>query len=622
MKPNTQVITTHSTIGGQTKAMGLDTTAMAHILSVLTNLYADPIMAVIREYSTNGLDAAREAGSAEPIKVTLPTSLAPTLTIQDFGIGMTTDTILDHYSLYGRSDKRESNDVVGMLGLGCKSGLTYSNTFTITSVRNGVRTVAVASKGTDGIGQIEIVDTASTSERNGTTITIPVKSQDVITFRNKAGTFYSYWTPGTVIVDGSVPALCYSDWTKAGSVDAWYKPDRSYDSEKIVLMGNVPYRVKSTLLDDFNGARLVIAANIGDVSFAPSREELMYDKRTTDFLARKVKEIKSVIQTEIDAQLANAADAPTAWKMRKNNEGFSFLKGVKWDWNGVPIPEVISITGCMAYQNYTYRAGSYGKAGRGWNSRYSQNAIHIRGFAGSSFPNPLKEYANKNRETVGNLFYGIEYIVLSADSASDWVNWLEWDDVKALLPVKVSIPTVRGAISKNSGKVLASGGDFSGAIASDNPAGKYFMVSPADRSTGYNQYLRVIQAGFIPVIVYKRDETAFRAAYATFTLSQIEQSITEMDKARSDDWYLSYAASQSSALGKIKGKKLLDPALDAVVSLTHKGNENFTDRDRLSKATAKINVLVRDYQMLNNYNLDAAHSVEYVNALYTYRNGA
>jgi hypothetical protein len=621
MKPNTQVITTHSTLGGKTKAMGLDTSAMAHILSVLTNLYADPIMAVIREYSTNGLDATREADSAEPIRVTLPTQVKPTLTIQDFGIGMTTDTILDHYSLYGRSDKRDSNDVVGMLGLGCKSALTYANTFTITSVRNGVRTVAVASKGADGIGQIEIVDTVSTTERNGTTIQIPVKSHDVHHFVTKAETFYGYWTPGSVLVDGKVPTLCYQDWTKAGSVDAWYKPDRSYDSEKVVLMGNVPYRVKSSLLDDFNGSRLVILANIGDVSFAPSREELMYDKRTTDFLARKVKEMKAVIQQEIDTQLANAADAPSAWKMRKANEGFSFLKGVQWNWNGVAIPETLSISGCLAYQNYSYGRG-FGKAGRGWNSRYSSNAIHIKGYTGTSFPNALKEYANKHKETAGNLFHGVEYIVLSDTGACEWVNWLEWDDVKALLPAKVSTPTIRGAISKNSGKILNARGEFDGRKAVNHPKEKYYMVSPSDRTQGYNAYSRIVSAGFTPVVVYKRDEVKFSATYSTFTGPQIEQAIRDLDKARSDDWYLSYAAQQSSALGKIRGKKVLDPEINAVLQLTHSGNENFTDRDRERKATNKINTLIRDYQMLNNYNLDAAHAVEYVNALYTYRNGA
>jgi sensor histidine kinase regulating citrate/malate metabolism len=121
-------IQVESNVQGEKIAMGIDPAAMAHIMSILTDLYSDPEYAVIREYSTNAFDSHIEAGQTRPIEVTLPTDLAPFLTIRDFGIGLDAEGIESIYSLYGASTKRNTNDQVGMLGLGCKSALTYKIT--------------------------------------------------------------------------------------------------------------------------------------------------------------------------------------------------------------------------------------------------------------------------------------------------------------------------------------------------------------------------------------------------------------------------------------------------------------------------------------------------------------
>src|SRR6476660_5010943 len=120
MKPAPSTITNTGNMGGVTKTMEIHRDAMAHIMSVLTNLYSDAIMAVIREYSTNALDAHRESGLHMPITVCVPTTLRPTFSVEDFGVGMSTDQLLNLYSSYGASTKRETNEQTGMLGLGSK----------------------------------------------------------------------------------------------------------------------------------------------------------------------------------------------------------------------------------------------------------------------------------------------------------------------------------------------------------------------------------------------------------------------------------------------------------------------------------------------------------------------
>ena len=61
-------------VAGRT-AMTFDENSIAHLMSVLTDLYSDKPLAVIREYSTNALDAHRAAGNTAPIEVTLPSTL-------------------------------------------------------------------------------------------------------------------------------------------------------------------------------------------------------------------------------------------------------------------------------------------------------------------------------------------------------------------------------------------------------------------------------------------------------------------------------------------------------------------------------------------------------------------
>lgn len=93
----------------------------SHIMTILRDtLYSDRILAVLREYSANAWDAHRMVGKADlPIKVTLPTEMDPKLTIRDFGPGLSRPDVFNVYTKYGKSTKRDTDNAVGMLGIGC-----------------------------------------------------------------------------------------------------------------------------------------------------------------------------------------------------------------------------------------------------------------------------------------------------------------------------------------------------------------------------------------------------------------------------------------------------------------------------------------------------------------------
>ena len=72
----------------------------AKIFSILrSNIYSDKMLAVVREYSTNGWDGHILAGTPDrPLKITLPTLLAPVFKVRDFGVGMSEETVLNVYT--------------------------------------------------------------------------------------------------------------------------------------------------------------------------------------------------------------------------------------------------------------------------------------------------------------------------------------------------------------------------------------------------------------------------------------------------------------------------------------------------------------------------------------------
>lgn len=100
---------------------GISAKDSCHIMQILRDtLYSDKVLAVLREYSSNAWDAHREADRADmPIKVTLPTEMAPTLSIRDRGPGLSPEEVFEVYTQYGASTKRESDVTVGTMGIGC-----------------------------------------------------------------------------------------------------------------------------------------------------------------------------------------------------------------------------------------------------------------------------------------------------------------------------------------------------------------------------------------------------------------------------------------------------------------------------------------------------------------------
>jgi len=286
MIPQTETTIAHVGTATEVFDMKIAQGVEAHVLRLLTNLYSRVQAALVREYSTNARDSHIFAGKADvPIKVTLPTYEHLSLVIQDFGLGLNVNGLREVYSQYGASTKRESDEVNGVLGIGCKSALAYADQFSVEGVLGGVKTLAVVTKNSSGVGVIKILDTVTTSEPNGVKVSIPVKSEDVNRFANEAADLFKFWEKGTVLVNGAEPANVRDDKDLI-----WLDEDVAvrigYSTQDTIVMGNVPYPVanhKREYRKGCTGGYQIIAwLPMNTVQFTPSREALEFTTQTQE----------------------------------------------------------------------------------------------------------------------------------------------------------------------------------------------------------------------------------------------------------------------------------------------------------------------------------------------------
>ena len=129
----------------------LDASASQLIMDVLAKLYDNPVEAAIREYVSNAYDANVEADATKPVKVHLPETDEPYLSVRDYGNGLDYLNIVSVFANFGTSTKRDSDNLIGGFGIGSKSGLAVSDSIQISSVANGILNEFVLERTPNGI---------------------------------------------------------------------------------------------------------------------------------------------------------------------------------------------------------------------------------------------------------------------------------------------------------------------------------------------------------------------------------------------------------------------------------------------------------------------------------------
>lgn len=333
---------------GETIQMGFAQEAIGELMdNMARSLYSRPKEAVLREYSTNALDAQIEVGVTRPIEITLPSALNPILCIRDFGVGLDRESLHKVYSQYGASTKRLSNDFNGTLGLGSKSAFAYSNRFTVVSIKNGVREEIVVTRNEDGTAEMVVMDPSLTDEHSGTTIKIPTKRGD--TFQAEADKLYQWFPKDTVKVNGH----SQFPWDREAEGNLEVAPNlfvvknreqgyRTIEEDDLIVMGNVAY---PTRLDNTGLQRskyhLVVFVPNGAVNFMTSREALQMNNVTRTKLDDITTQFKYAMRTTIQKHInaapshSEAARVVSDWKSLVPS---NVIPAGGWEYKGEPIP--------------------------------------------------------------------------------------------------------------------------------------------------------------------------------------------------------------------------------------------------------------------------------------------
>lgn len=297
-------------------AFGISQGDEAHILAILRDkLYSDKILAVLREYATNAVDAHVEVGKGNrPIEVWLPTRLAPELVIRDFGPGLSEDEVRNLYVMYGASTKRNTNEATGQLGLGCKCGFAYTDQFQIVSYYEGKKKLFNAYIDETNVGKVALMHTEDSDEEDGIEIHVAVDPNDVARFQRTAGHLFTFFEVTPIIHRQQQECVIgeYKYWLRGELDNGVHWGMQDVDNNPVAIMGNIPYAIDRRQFDlDDQGSFILqrgvhIWFRIGDLQMAANREALEYTPITKKHIRLVMKDVVSKVGKEVTKKISSA----------------------------------------------------------------------------------------------------------------------------------------------------------------------------------------------------------------------------------------------------------------------------------------------------------------------------
>lgn len=332
--PATTTVTSNVAAGAQ--VMGIDANGMGTVLSILSNMYSDGNLAIVREYSCNARDSHVEAGNSDPILVTTPTAFNPTFVVEDFGVGLSHDEVLNVYAKYGASTKRgcrskvirctdgscdecqRANTQIGAFGIGAKSAFTVGTQFVVTAVKDGEKTIALFALNEGGAPTVNILSRESTDEPNGVKVEIGVR--DVKAVQAAIDRLFATWERGTVLVDGVEPTPLFEGTTKLAENIYLRKRDDRYNTPAfMVIMGGVSYALPTSVINALpprvhrivqnvtsSDTQIIFVVEIGLVDITPSREDLANTPKTVQTIGHEVERFYHSLPGYVNDLLTNA----------------------------------------------------------------------------------------------------------------------------------------------------------------------------------------------------------------------------------------------------------------------------------------------------------------------------
>lgn len=273
---------TVSTMGMSSKGMHM----ASHMLR--DRIYSDKILAVIREYATNSIDESIESNTDKPVEIKIGNINGQYMwSCRDHGRGLSEEGIRTVYGMYFESTKSHSNEYIGGLGIGSKSGHAYTDTFYITSYHKGFKTqyACILGAGPQGvpIGEIYKVSDPEPTDESGLEVSLDI-TKNYYDFDRKTIQFVNNFLPDANIIytnpkhsdtyKPSQPLLT----KKSGDYSVHLYDsnfDGSYNTSYVAIrMGGVVYRMVSDIRTINCNGKIVVDVPIGKLTIPISREDI------------------------------------------------------------------------------------------------------------------------------------------------------------------------------------------------------------------------------------------------------------------------------------------------------------------------------------------------------------
>ena len=271
-----------------------------------SGLYANKIRAIVRELSCNAVDSHTAAGKQNtPFDVHLPNSLEPWFSIRDYGTGLSADQVTNIYTTYFESTKTASNEFIGALGLGSKSPFSYTDNFTVTAIKDGVKGVYTAFINEAGVPSIAKMMEEQTTDPAGVEVKFAVEERyDFDKFRQESKYVYEYFKLRPVISGNQEFRFKDPEYKEENIIPGVHYSNDNHRS--YAIMGNIKYPIDVPNADkaldglqNLLSCGLVMEFNIGELDFQASREGLSYIPQTIDAIKTKLQALNAQLSIHI-----------------------------------------------------------------------------------------------------------------------------------------------------------------------------------------------------------------------------------------------------------------------------------------------------------------------------------
>ena len=290
------------------KSCSIDQEDMRYIASLLRNNYSNPLLATIREIVANALDVTK----SKKVDIQLPTQIEPNFIVRDYGCGLSEEDMLGLYTKYGKSTKRDTNEVIGGFGIGRFAPLSYTDSFIVRSVYKGHKHSYIIRVDENDDTIVSQIESEPSGESDGIYVQVGIKKDDIAKFLKTFLKTFWYRKDAINLLNESWGSKSYGKAEESNEIFDLYKENRywedlsHYGDARFVLMGGIPYTVnKSDKWFMFQNG-MVYKAEIGEFKLHHSRETLEYNPQVEKALENASQKIFDKLNADLGVQMHDA----------------------------------------------------------------------------------------------------------------------------------------------------------------------------------------------------------------------------------------------------------------------------------------------------------------------------